>query len=72
MRLQWEGSLMKRAINKSFKSTPANVVAKVQAELNSVSHKTFDELRAAIPELTGKKDGEVEQAVIDSSFDVDV
>ena len=59
-----------KAKNPKYESTAADVITQIQTIMNNKNTESFDDLRTAIPELTGKPDNIVQQAVQDAGFEV--
>ena len=69
--LFWQRDWSVKARNPKFKPNKPNVIARVQAIMNTKEVEDFKALKAAIPELTGKPYNEVQQAVQDAGYEIE-
>lgn len=60
-----------RAINRVVKISPTAQIAAVSAHMNNKHSAEFDDIRAAVPLVSGHSDAELEQVLLDADLTIE-
>ena len=62
---------MPRAVDRNFKHTSAIITDQIKVLMDRKPNLDFVDIESNVPELSGKSEGEIHQAVIDAGYAVE-